>query len=66
MRSHTTLVSFSSPLAACDYPEASLSGQQKLFERSLCKWLGISIEGLKFYFIGGIIQDIIPLGKYFR
>ena len=66
MRSHTTLVSFSSPLASYDYPEASLSGQQKLFERGFCKWLGISMEGLKFYFIGGIIQDIISLGKYFR
>ena len=40
------------PLAALDYPEA----KQKLLERGFCIWLGISMEGLKFYFLAGIIH----------
>ena len=51
-RWYTLFLSFSGLLTALDYPEA----KQKLFERGFCIWMGISMEGLKFYFLAGIIH----------
>ena len=51
------------PLAVLDYPEA----KQKVVERGFCMWLGISMEGLKCYFLAGIIHGyyIAGIRKYF-
>ena len=51
-RWYTLFLSFSGLLTGLDYSEA----KQKLFERGFCIWLGISMEGLKFYFLAGIIH----------
>ena len=62
-RWYTLFLSFSGLLTALDYPEA----KQKLFERGFCIWLGISMEGLKFYFLAGIIHGYYSpdIGKHF-
>ena len=62
-RWYTLFLSFSGLLTALDYPEA----KQKLFERGFCIWMGISMEGLKFYFLAGIIHGYYSpdIGKHF-